>query len=75
MFARARSDHDAAVRMAPKDVRARGLRGLFLVQQGERETGRADVQAALSMAPDRRLRRELEAALQSSAIARSESQE
>jgi serine/threonine-protein kinase len=69
VFASARTDHDTAVRIAPKDVRARGLRGLFLLQHGERDAGRADVIAALAMAPDRRLRTQLEAALRTSTIA------
>ncbi len=66
----ARIDHEAAVRMASKNVRARGLRGLFFLQQGERDSGRADVEAALTMAPDRRLREKLETALRASTIAR-----
>lgn len=59
----AQLDFDAAVSHAPDDPRARGLRGTFRLRRGDVAGARGDLQAALALAPERRLHEDLVRAL------------
>jgi serine/threonine-protein kinase len=52
---------DRAVALAQDEARPRGLRALHRLRRGDTAGGRADLEAALRLAPDARLRRRLEA--------------
>jgi tetratricopeptide (TPR) repeat protein/predicted Ser/Thr protein kinase len=62
--ARTRAAFDAAVAAARSDARPLGLRGLWRMRGGERDAGRADVEAALRLGPDAELGARLRAALE-----------
>ncbi len=57
------ADFDAAVRAAPLDPRPIASRGLFRKRIGAQDGAAADLASALRLAPDPRLRREIEHAL------------
>jgi len=59
--AEARQAFDRAVELAQDDARPRGLRALHRLRRGDAAGGREDLEAALRLAPDARLRRRLEA--------------
>ncbi|MFN0245204.1 MAG: protein kinase domain-containing protein [Planctomycetota bacterium] len=59
----AAADFDGAVEREPNDARARGLRGIFRLHRGDASAARADLEAALALAPDRKLSDELARAL------------